>query len=146
MMIYIILIGILLDQTSKMFAKRLKGLPMKYIGPFRIKYVENRGAALGFLKNKRFILLTGTSLLIGLVSYLLYEAIANQEPKLFQVALSLVLGGGYSNTLDRFIRKYVIDFYSFKLKKLPFFNIADLLIIIGSIMMLISGLIFDVSI
>ena len=56
-----------------------------------------------------------------------------------KLGLTMVLGGALSNTYDRVFRGYVVDYFSFnvKWKKLSsvIFNIADLFIFIGSLMM-----------
>ena len=48
-----------------------------------------------------------------------------------------MLGGAYSNTYDRLVRKYVVDYVSFRvpgrLKKV-IFNIGDFCIMIGALL------------
>ena len=46
-----------------------------------------------------------------------------------RVFLSFILAGGISNVIDRLIHGYVIEWI--KISKLPVFNIADILIVIG---------------
>ena len=51
------------------------------------------------------------------------------------IAWAMILGGGLSNVIDRYFRGGVVDF---KLKYLPAFNLADLLIILGVILVVLS--------
>ena len=50
--------------------------------------------------------------------------------------MSLMLGGAISNLYDRFVRKYVVDYFGFRcsLKKLEniTFNLADVFIFAGA--------------
>lgn len=49
--------------------------------------------------------------------------------------LAMIFGGGLSNILDRYLYQGVVDL---KLKNLPAFNLADILIIIGVIMVFLA--------
>lgn len=71
---------------------------------------------------------------------------------LLKSGLALLLGGAYSNTYDRLIRKYVVDYVSFRLpptdrKELKtfqkafesvIFNLSDFEIMIGAMLIVIS--------
>lgn len=50
--------------------------------------------------------------------------------------LSLIIAGGVSNLIDRFYRGGVVDFIDLKI--LPVFNLADMIISVGSIILLIE--------
>ena len=56
--------------------------------------------------------------------------------RLLKAGLSLLLGGGFSNTYDRLTRRYVVDYFSFRtgIKALDrvVFNLADFAIMIGA--------------
>ena len=56
------------------------------------------------------------------------------------VALSMVLGGGIGNLLDRIFRGAVLDFI--KVFSFPLFNMADCLVVIGTILLIIFLVIF----
>ena len=55
-----------------------------------------------------------------------------------KLALVLTLGGALSNLYDRMVRGYVVDYFSFnvKKKKKVIFNLGDLCILAGSAVML----------
>jgi signal peptidase II len=52
------------------------------------------------------------------------------------LGLSLIIAGGISNLTDRIFRGGVVDFIDLKI--MPVFNMADLLISLGSVIMLIE--------
>lgn len=139
MYILIILAILLVDQMTKVMAvKYLKTSPLKRIGLIELRHIENRGAAMGLMKKHPTLLKVFTSvLLIGLSLYG-YHELNNQGQPLLLLSLAMIIGGGGGNLMDRFIRGYVVDFYSLKLKKLPYFNIADFFVILGSILLIVS--------
>ncbi len=142
MYIIIILLVVLIDQYFKYLAvKYLKDKGFKKMGVIRLRYVENRGAAMGFLK-KHPIFLKGFSLILVII-LLVFEYMSYKDGASMALLLSLsfIIGGGIGNVMDRFTRGYVVDFYTFEIKKLPYFNIADFFVISGSILLLIVEMI-----
>ena len=59
---------------------------------------------------------------------------------LYVVAFGLIIGGIIGNLIDRLLRGYVVDFFRFIILdyNYPVFNVADMLIVIGSIVLIIS--------
>lgn len=144
----IISASILLDQLTKRIAERaLRGsLPRIYLGDcFRFDYVENSGAFLslgaGLSSPVRFWLLSVAVALFlgGLLVYLLRDD--QGMGKLQLAALSLILGGGASNLIDRLFRAHgrVIDFMNMGIGSLRtgVFNVADMLIMAGIFIFLV---------
>jgi signal peptidase II len=128
------------DQLSKDIAREtLKYAPPKsYFGnSVRLQYAENSGAFLslgsGLSETTRTYLFTFVSggLLVGL---LLYMLINRQFSRRQVVALSLILGGGCGNLIDRIFNDgHVVDFMNIGIGSLRtgIFNIADVLIMTG---------------
>ena len=58
--------------------------------------------------------------------------------KLLKTGLSVLLGGAYSNTYDRLVRGYVVDYFGFRVKNERLgnivFNISDFCIMIGALL------------
>lgn len=56
-----------------------------------------------------------------------------------KAGLAFLLGGAYSNTYDRLVRKYVVDYVSFPVKNRRFrrivFNISDFCIMVGALLL-----------
>lgn len=128
------------DQVTKNIARQ--GLadsnPIAFLnGIFRLQYAENPGAFLslgaGSPENIRFwvlILFVGV-FLAGLLVYLLAST-KNSKAQL--ISLSLVVGGGVGNLIDRiFNQGRVIDFMNIGIGSLRtgIFNVADIAISFG---------------
>ena len=47
--------------------------------------------------------------------------------------LTLVLGGGIGNLIDRIRLGYVVDMFNFQFMNYPVFNVADILVVCGAI-------------
>lgn len=62
---------------------------------------------------------------------------------MLKTGLALLLGGAYSNTYDRLVRKYVVDYVSFPVKNKKIrnivFNISDFCIMIGALLIVLGS-------
>ena len=101
-------------------------------GLLRWVYVENRGAAFGILQNQRWLFLVITvAMLIFCVHYLLRGC----ESKWMGFALTLIIGGGIGNMIDRIFRGFVVDFISISFFP-PVFNVADICVVVGAFLLI----------
>ena len=139
---YFILLSILIifsDQfTKNLIIINYKSIINNNLLLFSIDYVKNYGAAFNILSGSRIFLST-VSIVISLflIYFILYKKnISNLD--LF--SYSFILGGTIGNGIDRIIRGYVIDFINLNFINFPVFNIADISINIGLII-IIYGLI-----
>ena len=145
-MIYIIIIvlGIILDRLTKNYAIN-NLIENPYSGTlFNFTYLENRGAAFGILQNRRifFIILT-----LAIVCALVYYFLKNYKtnPKVLNIALAMIISGAIGNFYDRLFQGYVVDFIEFAFVNFPVFNIADIFVTIGSILLIIYMIFFEES-
>lgn len=146
-LIWLIIIAVVVaaDQISKMLAVRfLAGADSFDVidGVLRFTYTENRGAAFGMLDDKRWIFMViSTVAIIALLAYLVFW---RPESKLACVSLSLIIGGGIGNMIDRVVLGYVIDFIdfcAFPTIWMWIFNIADACVCVGGAMLFVWCLI-----
>lgn len=63
----------------------------------------------------------------------------NKLNNLMKISASLIIGGGVSNLVDRIIRGYVVDYIDISaIVSYPIFNIADICIVIGIILIILN--------
>ena len=98
----------------------------------KIQFIQNTGAGFGILKGQTF-LLGIVSLIVALAVIFYYKKIPKE--KLSQILFAGFLGGVIGNLIDRFFRKFVIDFINFGFW--PAFNIADACISVSVIGLII---------
>ena len=103
---------------------------------FNLDYVKNFGAAFNLFSGSRIFL----SLLSIIVSIIIICLIFNKNnlnnTDLF--GYSFILGGSIGNGFDRLTKGYVVDFINLNFINFPVFNIADLSINLGVILLLYS--------
>ncbi len=140
LIIIIIFILIIIDQLSKVMIVHFVGNQLD-LGFLVIEKVTNDGMAFGFNSgNTKNIFMT--IFVIGIIVNFIVKQI-EQIDKKTSLALGMILGGGLSNLLDRFIRNGVLDY----IKVGQFFtcNIADIFIFIGWVMLIIFIIFFSNS-
>lgn len=99
----------------------------------------NHGAAFSFLSDaggwQRWFFIIFSVIVILIITYILVKEKNSQY-----IAFSFVIGGAIGNLYDRILYGYVIDFIEFHYNSFywPIFNIADIAISIGIILLLYS--------
>lgn len=127
---YIIgIVIVIIDQLSKMLIinKKIPVIP----NFLEFNYTQNTGGAFG-IGRINFILIISVLIIIGIIVFLIKEnkRITNYIP------FVLLLSGSIGNLIDRFFRGYVIDFIDINILDFPNFNIADISIVFGVIVLL----------
>lgn len=147
-MIFILSVFIIvLDQLSKFAAIKFLKTSAPYIiipNFFQFNYVENYGAAFGILQNKKIFFIIITLAVIVGISVFLVKNYYNINV-FMRIGLSMLLGGAIGNFIDRVRWSYVVDFISFRLinrYEFPVFNVADIFVVIGTIIILVL-ILFD---
>ena len=102
-------------------------------------YVKNTGAAFSMLQDNT-IFLTVINALFIIVLHLLIKKEKNLS-KFSCLSLGMIMGGMFGNLLDRIIHHSVIDFIYISIINFPIFNIADMGITIGVVLLIISFII-----
>lgn len=142
---YLILLSITvfiisLDQfTKSMILKqfRLGESISIFTGFFNLTYVQNRGAAFGFLAQADPAFRIPFFIFVPIIALssiaFVFRKLGEKDIKL-SIALSLVISGAIGNLIDRLRLGYVVDFLDFHWKwgyHFPAFNVADSAICIG---------------
>jgi signal peptidase II len=137
----IIIAGILLDRITKIWAASSllgNGDIVIIKGFFSLSYLENRGAAFGIFQNRVYLLAAVTIIvLLGMVYYMLRY---KPESRLLKISFAFIISGALGNLYDRLSYNYVVDFIMFHYKEayyFPSFNVADMLVVSGTALMLL---------
>ena len=127
----IVLVTLGLDQWTKWAIERSISLNesvemIKHF--FYLTYVQNTGAGFSMFA-------------LAAILYMFFKT----EDSRYQICLSLVFSGAIGNFIDRMALGYVRDFFSFYIFGYPFpvFNVADICITIGIVLILVSMFIDD---
>jgi len=138
--VVIVPLVIVLDQIFKLWAQRtLDPIPDPFLPGLYLTYVKNTGAAFGLFFGQTTPL-GWISLVVG-VFILAYLATTSKSrlSTLALVALSLLAAGALGNAIDRIGRGYVIDYLDIGPGLWPVFNLADAAVVIGALLLIISG-------
>lgn len=133
------LIIVIIDQLTKKWAiQALKNQGSKVIikNFFELTYVENRGAAFGVLSDRRiFFIIITTVVVVVLVGYIFknHKIMSSLE----KISMSLILAGALGNFIDRLLNGYVVDLFSLRFGNyyFPVFNVADIAIVLGTLLL-----------
>mgnify|MGYP000943724429 CR=1 FL=1 len=111
-------------------------------GKIIVKKQYNRGMMLNLLDHRRDLVKKLSAISLGFLAGFFIFLLPRKNRGLEKLALSLCLGGGISNVLDRFTRGKVVDYFSFNLKGLRHivFNLADIFIFLGTIIFMFVSL------
>lgn len=123
--ILLLLALVIIDQLIKTMIE-LRLMPLNYL--------KNTGGAfsIGIGNISIFIVIS----LILIISVILIKKFIYKEQT---IGFSLILAGGIGNLIDRVFRGYVIDYIDItKVVSFPVFNLADILIVLGSVILIIQ--------
>lgn len=133
-----VIVLILLDQGTKLWAlASLKPIHnMTLIEGFMdLTFVENRGVAFGMFSGQRWFILLLTGIIAVGLSWFYVTMPKKREYFPLRIALVLVLSGAVGNIIDRLFRGYVVDFFEFTFFEWPVFNVADIYVVAGVILL-----------
>ena len=150
--VLLIIFNIVIDQVSKLIVRSTmvkggKGQINVIKDYFQLIWVENKGAFLGMGSDmnptlRLIFLLILPTLVLG---YVIYYILKTKElDRLSLIAFCCIVGGGIANVFDRIVYGEVTDFFFINLGgvfKTGIFNVADLSVTIGMVMLLLSGFI-----
>jgi signal peptidase II len=136
-----------LDQLTKWFiVNHFAQFEIMPAGPvLDITRLHNEGAAFSLLAQaggwQRWFFVSLASVIGVAIVWWLYTLPARGHPWL-SIGLALILGGAVGNAYDRLMHGHVVDFLHFhwNLAYFPAFNVADIAITTGAIMLIIDAL------
>lgn len=142
----IIALSVFLDQVSKYLV--LKNIPMYenvpvLDGVFHFTYVENKGAAFGMLSDARWVFMVIS--VVAIAAFIIYLIKWKPENMLLKVSLSMIIGGGIGNMIDRVMRGSVVDFIEVEFMQFAIFNVADIFVCVGCGLMMLYVILSEIE-
>lgn len=137
----VLLIGI--DQITKL-------LTVKYLMPvdtitiidgfFKLTYVENKGAAFGFLQGAKWLFVVIGIIIVAAGAVYYKRLVKEKGGAVLRLSLILIGAGAIGNIIDRVFRGFVVDMLDFYIfgYNYPVFNFADICVCIGAVLLIIS--------
>jgi len=98
-----------------------------------LQYVENTGMAFGMFDQSPYVL--AVIRIIGMVVIAWFLFFSNIQSIWGFLSLSMVLAGGIGNIIDVFAYGYVVDMFEFLFIKFAVFNVADIFITVGAVLL-----------
>ena len=107
-------------------------------GWIRLHKNHNAGFPFGVMKNRPQLVQTIPLMMTSALAGALAALSGRREGLAEKLGLAVALGGAVSNTWDRMVRGYVVDYFSTRWKGLKkvVFNLGDFFIFLGALMIL----------
>ena len=102
---------------------------------FHITYVMNEGAAFSIFSGKQTFLVIITA--AALLAVIIYIAVKRPKNPLIMTSLTMILAGGTGNLYDRIVLNGVRDFFDFRIINFAVFNIADIFVVCGALLLVL---------
>ena len=145
-MIYYLLAALLIiiDQITKWnIVQNFELYQEKVIVPgfFSLFYIQNEGAAWGIFQGKMVFFYLVTLIVVGYLVYMFQQE--KNKTKLVGISFALILSGAIGNFIDRLLNGYVVDMFRLDFINFPIFNVADVCLTVGVVLILIHVLFFE---
>jgi len=126
---------VLIDQFTKylMFYNKKLFINKDFL-LFKLDFVKNYGAAFNIFSGSRVFLSLISIFFSILLIYLIFKKNTLNSFDLY--SYSFILGGTIGNGIDRLYRGFVVDFINLNIINFPVFNIADISINIGFVILM----------
>ena len=155
--ILLFLVLIAVDQLTKYWAViKLKDQPSIPLikNVLELRYLENNGAAFGFLQNKQWLFYVITMIVLIAIVFVFVRIIKQynqymqldaekiraktlKDSAILNYVLVILAAGAIGNLIDRIAHTYVVDFIYFRLINFPIFNFADICVTLSAIFLII---------
>lgn len=110
-------------------------------GIVELKYIQNTGGGFSILTGHTWLLAALTVVLMAVLGWLLFKKVFPHPLAMW--SLTLILGGGIGNLIDRIRLGFVVDMFNLQFMNYPVFNIADIFVVCGAIGFAVYYLLID---
>lgn len=139
---FIVIFAVLLtDMLTKFLIVKEGAKPVDIIdGVLVIFPTTNEGAGFSILAGQTWLLIAIT--VVFLVGICVFDLFFKKKSKLYGVATALIIAGAIGNLIDRIIYGKVRDFIFLEFINFPIFNIADISLTVGAVLLAVYVLFF----
>lgn len=135
-MLYILVIALCVaaDQAVKYYVVSHLALYERadlFPGFVELFHIQNTGGGFSVLAGHTWVLTVLTAALMLVIGLLLVKKYFSHPLAMWM--LTCILGGGLGNLIDRVRLGYVVDMFNFQFMDYPVFNVADILVVCGTI-------------
>ncbi|MBW9330149.1 MAG: signal peptidase II [Lactococcus raffinolactis] len=137
----VIILGIVLDQVVKIvIVKNIKLSEQKPVlkGLLSLTHLRNNGAAWSILEGQQWFFVLTTVIVLAVA---IWFWLKNLSKNWYAIGLTLIISGALGNFIDRVRQGYVVDMFQLDFINFPIFNVADILLSIGFVVLFIGILI-----
>ncbi len=134
----IIVVGIVADQIFKnwIVAKIQLGDTEKiWPNVLSLTYIKNDGAAWSSFSGQQWFFLVLTPIVLVVALWFLWKKMAQNW---YFIGLTLIIAGALGNFIDRIHQGFVVDMFQTEFINFPIFNIADILLSVGFVLLFIA--------
>lgn len=135
---FLIILGIIIDQIVKLAIVDQLGLSQHEViinGIISLTYLRNNGAAWSLLEGQQWFF-TITTIIVLIVA--IWFLIKNINKNWYAFGLTLIISGALGNFIDRIRQGYVVDMFQLDFINFPIFNVADMLLSVGFVILFIG--------
>ncbi len=134
----VIILGIVLDQVVKMaIVKHIKLSEQKPVlkGILSLTHLRNNGAAWSILEGQQWFFVLTTVIVLAVAVWFWLKNLSKNR---YAIGLTLIISGALGNFIDRVRQGYVVDMFQLDFINFPIFNVADILLSIGFVVLFIG--------
>lgn len=132
--LFVVALCIIADQALKLWTVAnlalYESMPL-LPGIVELYYIQNTGGGFSILTGHTWLLALLTVGLMGILAALLIKKVFTHPLAMW--TLTLIIGGGLGNLIDRVRLGYVVDMFNLTFMNYPIFNIADIFVVCGAI-------------
>ncbi|KAF6609868.1 MULTISPECIES: signal peptidase II [Lactococcus] len=134
----IIVVGIVADQIFKNWIVaniQLGDTEKIWPNVLSLTYIKNDGAAWSSFSGQQWFFLVLTPIVLVVALWFLWKKMAQNW---YFIGLTLIIAGALGNFIDRIHQGFVVDMFQTEFINFPIFNIADILLSVGFVLLFIA--------
>ena len=134
----IIVVGIVADQIFKNWIVaniQLGDTEKIWPNVLSLTYIKNDGAAWSSFSGQQWFFLILPPIVLVVALWFLWKKMAQNW---YFIGLTLIIAGALGNFIDRIRQGFVVDMFQTEFINFPIFNIADILLSVGFVLLFIA--------